>query len=201
MRLPTIAVAVLAALAGSIAGAEPLPDCAAVPLPSAEAREPYAKGPYGRGMALAARGSHREAARALAAAWGGVLKTLEGSFARTDCRAPAIRKSLSATVYVAPPKAVPAEDRFLPPPVVTWTAAAEACAAGDPAGAADWLVPAALAGDPDAAAVAALMLAAAGRPADGLALLPPASEAPAVVAARARIGKPNDAPRPPMETP
>lgn len=164
MRPPTITIVALAAVAPIVARAESMADCAPVPLPDAGDRAAYARGgPYAAGMVAAGKGRHREAVRLLAGAWGRVQARLARPFASERCDSVAIRRALSGSVFAAPPLAVPAEDRFLPPPAVLWTVAAEACAAGDVVTAAEWLSFAALAGDRKAAEGAASLLRAAGQ--------------------------------------
>jgi hypothetical protein len=164
------------------------PVCAAIPRPDPSQLKPYRTGPYAAGLKHFDAGRAGQAADALARAWTAVRAELAGAFAGTACDRPGIRKALARNVFTAPPRALPAQDRFLPPGPVLWTTARARCDSGDLAGAAEWLTDAALAGDADAAAAAAVLAASAGRTDAARALLGSGS-APATRAARAYLDR------------
>ena len=189
MRASIYIVAALAAtLAGTIARAAEPRECSALARsPGADVDAWSRTGPYAAGLRLAAAGRHRAAAQALARAWADVRKDLAPAFATEQCAPSKLKATLARNVFVAPPRAVPLQDRFAPPLPVAWAAARSACLAGDLEGAADWLVDHALPGDPDASAATAVLWAAARRTAEALALLPAESPSAAVGAARAFV--------------
>jgi hypothetical protein len=186
MRLPIhIAAAAAAFLAGMIARADTPGECSAIPLPGASEVAPWARGgPYAAGLAMHAAGKPRQAGAAIEAAWKRVRRDLAPAFTETCDRA-RVRKALARNVLAMPPLAVPAGDRFVPPPAVFWTAARAICEGGEPRRAAAWLLETAAGGDPEATSAVAALWSASGRPRDALALLPAAPATPLLRAARA----------------
>ena len=181
-------LAAAAAISTNIARAEERPECKAIPLPPEKDRAPYALGgPYARGMRLLAQGKNRQAMEALESAWAGVRRELGQAFAADTCKLAKVRAAQMRHLRASPPTAVPAEDRFLPPLPVMWTAARAACEVSDLKRAASWLLPAALAQDPEATAAAAVTLLFAGHQAEALALIPANAQNLALRAARALI--------------
>jgi len=85
------------------------------------------------------QGREAEALRSLEAAWQQVRQVLQ-PFTRSACNEQELRDALRQAVFVAPPRAVPGEDRFLPPPVLARAIGALRCRSGDLAGAALWLL-------------------------------------------------------------
>jgi hypothetical protein len=159
---------------------------------------PYRKaGPYSAGMKALAAGSCKAADARLVAAWMRVRRDLDRAFQAKQCERDVIRATLGRAVFAAPPSAIPAADRFLPPPPVVAAVAFCRCELGDREGAARWLLDAAIAGDADAAAAAAVLLAASGKPDSGLALVPEPGASPVMIAARAfvlaRLGRSDEA--------
>jgi hypothetical protein len=181
MRLAAcIAAALVAATPVTLARAAPPRECAAVPRPSADDLRPWTKaGPYAPGLKSFAAGREAAAAVALRSAWGKVRADLAGAFATDQCREGAIKSALARRVFAAPPQAVPAEDRFLPPRPIALAVALGLCAEGDLDATAAWLVDATAADDAATRGPAAILWAASGRVDAARALIPPNAHGPA----------------------
>lgn len=150
--------------AGTLSRPAPARECEALPLPTeAEVQDYLQAGPYRPGFRSMVQGREPEALRALEAAWQQVQQVLK-PFTGEACREEALREALRRTVFLSPPLAVAAEDRFRPPPVVTRAIGALRCRSGDLRGAALWMLEHGDPADPALRQTTARWLRAAGFP-------------------------------------
>lgn len=165
MRGTRLLIALLTlAPAGTLSRPVPARECEALPLPTeAEVQDYLQAGPYRPGFRSLVQGREPEALRALEAAWQQVQQVLQ-PFTVDACREEALREALRRTVFVSPPLAVPGEDRFRPPPVVTRAIGALRCRSGDLRGAALWMLDHGDPADPALRRTTARWLEAAGFP-------------------------------------
>ncbi|HOU53302.1 MAG TPA: hypothetical protein PLQ97_05175 [Myxococcota bacterium] len=140
MRGTCLLVALCLLPAPTLSRPAPPRECEALPLPaSSEVREYLETRPYRSGLTDLVQGREAEALRSLEAAWQQVRRWLQPFTDRT-CRDQALREALRQVVFTTPPLAIPGEDRFRPPPLITRAIGTLRCRAGDLPGAALWLL-------------------------------------------------------------
>ncbi len=175
----TIAIAVALAMPGMIARADAPRECAVVPAPSTEDLAPYRKSAlWGAGLRAYEAGQTARARRALQAAWDELRQELAQAFATDRCDEDRIARTLGRRVFSAPPDAIPAEDRFVPPRPIALALARVRCLAGATGEAGMGLLDESGGGDLPARVAAAVLLAGAGHAALAEALVPQESRDP-----------------------
>jgi hypothetical protein len=181
-----IAIAFAIVLPAMIARAIPPSVCATLPQPAAgEVAQWQRAKEYASGLKAFEAGRWEASDRALTRSWNTLRNELGRVFFGGSCDSPRIRTTLDRLVFTAPARAVPADDRFLPPRVVALAVARARCESGRLADAAYWLLANTTRDDPASIAAAAVLLATDGKGDVALALLPPASTDELVTLARA----------------